>query len=236
MSGHSKWSTIKRKKAINDQARGKVFSKLSKIITIAVKTGGGPNADMNPRLRLAIETAKAANMPKENIERAISKANTDAANLEEMTYEGFGPGGVGVIVEATTDNRNRTVQEIKQIFDKNGGTLGTPNSVAFNFDTVGAIVLDTKTVSEDDMLRLIDMGVEDIQTQDGETVLYTTQADLSKVGKAIEEAGFVLQHSNIVRRPKMLVEISDADGEKLQNLLDILDDHDDVQEVFVNAG
>lgn len=235
MSGHSKWSTIKRKKAINDQAKGKVFSKLSKIITIAVKTGGGPNPEMNPKLKVAIDAAKAANMPKENIDRAISKADTDAASLEEVTYEGFGPGGVGIIVEATTDNRNRTVQEIKQIFDKNGGTLGTPNSVAFNFDTVGAIVLG-KAVTEDEMLTLIDAGVEDIQTQGSETVLYMNSTELANVRSKVEAAGFETQHVNIVRRPKMLVNINESDEEKLRNMLDILEDHDDVQDVFVNAG
>src|SRR3989344_9300740 len=122
MSGHSKWSTIHRKKEINDQARGKLFSKLSKAISISVKSGGGPNPDMNLKLKVAIDTARSANMPKENIERAISRA-AEAADLEEITYEGFGPGGVGIIVEAATDNRNRTVQELKQIFDRNGGSL-----------------------------------------------------------------------------------------------------------------
>lgn len=236
MSGHSKWSTIRRKKEANDQARGKLFSKLSKAISIAVKTGGGPNPDMNLKLKVAIDTARSANMPKDNIDRAISRA-ADAANLEEVTYEGFGPGGVGIIVEATTDNRNRTVQEIKQIFDRNGGSLGTPNSVAFNFDTVGLIVLPSSVAGDDEaMLKLIDMGAEDIITNEDGVFVYTRMNALSEVRKQIEEASISIEDSNIVRRPKMMMNIDDSTSTELHELLDKIEDHDDVQNVFTNVG
>lgn len=236
MSGHSKWSTIKRKKEINDQARGKLFSKLSKAISIAVKSGGGPNPDMNLKLKVAIDTAKSANMPKENIDRAVSRA-ADVANLEEVTYEGFGPGGVGVIVEATTDNRNRTVQELKQIFDRSGGSLGTPNSVAFNFETVGMIVLPASVSgNEDSMLTLIDLGVEDISAEEEGVLVYTKMNELSVIRQKLEESGIPVEDSNIVRRPKLTINIAGDESEKLQVLLEKLDDHDDVQQVFTNVG
>lgn len=140
MSGHSKWSTIKRQKAVTDQARGKIFSKLSKAISVAVKTGGSDNPDFNPKLRVAVETAKASNMPKSNIDRAIQRAS-EVGDLTEVLYEGFGPYGVGVVVEATTDNKNRTSQEIKTIFDRSGGNLGGPGSVMFNFVKKGMIII-----------------------------------------------------------------------------------------------
>ena len=209
MSGHSKWSTIRRKKEINDQARGKLFSKLSKAISVAVKSGGGPNPDMNLKLKVAIDAARSANMPKENIDRAISRA-ADVANLEEVTYEGFGPGGVGVIVEAMTDNRNRTVQELKQIFDRNEGNLATPNSVAFNFDVVGMIVLPASIAKDEEaMLKLIDMGVEDINADEEGVFVYTKMSELSAMRQRLEEVEISVEDSNIVRRPKMTVNITD---------------------------
>lgn len=236
MSGHSKWSTIKRKKEVNDQARGKLFSKLSKAISIAVKSGGGPNPDMNLKLKVAIDTARSANMPRENIDRAISRADMDAANLEEVTYEGFGPGGVGIIVEATTDNRNRTVQEIKQIFDRNGGSLATPNSVAYNFDVVGLITLSSSASGDDStMLKLIDLGVEDIIADEKGLYVYTKMNELGSIRKQLEDAGLPVEDSHIVRRAKMNVSVDDNVGEKLTTLLEILEEHDDVQQIFTNA-
>jgi len=236
MSGHSKWSTIKRKKEVNDQARGKLFSKLSKAISIAVKSGGGPNPEENLKLKVAVDAARSANMPKENIDRAISRADTEAANLEEVTYEGFGPGGANIIVEATTDNRNRTVQEIKQIFDRNGGNLGTPNSVAFNFDVVGMIAL-SKSVSENDeqMLKLIDIGVEDIQSHDDGVIVYTKVNELNSIRHKLEENGFEIEDSNIVRRPKSTLNLDDASLDKLAELIEILEEHDDVHQIYTNV-
>lgn len=236
MSGHSKWSTIRRKKEVNDQARGRLFSKLSKAISIAVKSGGGPNPDMNLRLKVAIETARTENMPKENIDRAISKAS-EAANLEEVTYEGFGPGGVGVIVEAATDNRNRTVQEIKQIFDRSGGTLGTPNSVAFNFETSGMILLPANVGKDEaQLLKLIDLGVEDISAEEDGVYVYTKVNELHNIRQMLAQEGFEVESGNIVRRPKVIVNISPEKEDTLQSLLEKLEDHDDVQNVFTNAG
>jgi YebC/PmpR family DNA-binding regulatory protein len=175
-------------------------------------------------------------MPKENIDRAVSRA-ADVANLEEVTYEGFGPGGVGVIVEATTDNRNRTVQELKQIFDRNGGSLGTPNSVSFNFDTVGMIVLPVSVANDEDaMLKLIDMGVEDIMTEEDGVVVYTKMNELSMTRQKLEEGGIAVEDSNIVRRPKMTINITEETSDKVNLLLEKLEDHDDVQQVFTNVG
>src|SRR3989344_807087 len=176
MSGHSHYSTIKRQKGIKDAQKGRVFSKLSRLISLAVKAGGwitDPSA--NYKLRMAIESARAANMPKENVERAISRAGVEAESLEEMTYEGYGPMGIAVIVEVTTDSRNRTGQEIKNIFERVGGSLGGPGSVSFNFDTQGLIVIPKSDNAQTQILNLIDMGVEDFQEEQDSIEIYSTR-------------------------------------------------------------
>ena len=205
MSGHSKWSTIKRKKEINDASRGKLFGRLSKAISIAAKEGPDPNA--NARLRVAIEQARAVNMPKENIERAIDKANREDSQLSEITYEGFGPGGVGIIVETVTDNSRRTAQEIKNIFDRGGGTLGGPNSVAFNFDPKGYIAFDKKGNGEEEILSIIDLGVEDVEEEGGIIEVFVPPSEIGTTKQAIEKLGYTIKDLELIRRPKNIVEI-----------------------------
>ncbi len=236
MSGHSKWSTIKRQKAINDQARGKVFSKLAKAISIAVKTGGGGNPDANAKLRMAIETAKSENMPKINIDRAIEKASTQGENLEEIIYEGFGLNGVGILVEAATDNRNRTAQEIKGIFERGGGTMAGPGSVLFNFEHKGEIGVRTADVNAD-MLKVIDLGVEDVEENDHELSIYVNAQATHETVEKLESSGFVILSSKLIQKPKNIVIITQQkEATKLLALLENLEDSDDVQNVYTNAN
>ncbi len=234
MSGHSKWSTIKRKKQATDAARGKLFSKLSRAISIAVKTGGGPNPETNNKLRVVIETAKAANMPKTNIERALTKGVGGEA-LEEVTYEGFGPAGVNIIVEAASDNKNRTAQEIKGIFDRGGGKLGGPGSVSYNFDPKGLLVVSKGKDVEKQMLTLIDLGAEDVEeTEDGVEV-YVNPSDLSSCKDKIENAKFEVTSAELVQKPKTLQLIADKEkAQKVLSFLEKVEEHDDVQKVFAN--
>lgn len=236
MSGHSKWSTIKRQKAVNDQAKGKLFSKLVKAISIAVKTGGGSDPDMNPKLRVAIDAAKASNMPSANIDRAISRASTENENLEELVYEGYGPGGVGIIIEVTTDSRNRAAAEIKHIFDRNEGSLGSPGSVAHQFMQKGYILIGKSLDAEEQMLELIDLGVDDIEeTEDGIEIFVNPTELYANVDK-LKEAGYVIKTSELIQKPTHTMEIADESvSKKVINLLTALDDHDDVQKVYTNA-
>lgn len=235
MSGHSKWSTIKRQKAANDNARGKVFSRLSRAIAVAVKTGGGPNIDSNYKLKVAVDAAKAENMPKDTIERAISKASSSAENVDEVTYEGFGPEGVNVIVEAATDNRNRTAQEIKNIFEKNGGSMGQPGSVSFNFEPRGYILV-TKNNVEQQMLKLIDLGVEEMEEGDDGIEVYVNPQELYETKGKIEDAGYTVKRSELMQKPKLMIPIKNADkAKKLFALVEQFEDQDDVQSVFENA-
>ncbi len=234
MSGHSKWSTIKRQKETKDQARGKIFSKLAKSISVAVKSGGGPNPDSNYKLRIVIETARAANMPKGNIERAISRAASEAANIEEVAYEGFGPGGIGIIVEAVTDNRNRTGQEIKNIFERGGGSFA-PGALSHIFAQKGFILVEKKGKTDEQILKLIDLGVEDVEEGEDGIEVYTPPAKLFEEKKNLEQAGFRVKESGLVQKPKTLVPIEAGDSQKAMALLHALEDHEDVEDVYTNA-
>lgn len=235
MSGHSHYSTIKRQKETRDAAKGKIFSKLARAISIAVKTGSSADPDSNPRLRVAIEQARAVNMPKENVERAISKATKEGESLEEVNYEGFGPGGVGVIVETATDNKNRTAQEIKNIFERAGGSMGGPGSVSFNFESLGLVVLPKDADSEQQMLKLIDFGAEDLEETEDAIEIYTSPDKLSELKKDLDTAGFNVSSVELVKRPKNVVTINDPSmAQRLMKFLDTLEEHEDVQKVFAN--
>lgn len=234
MSGHSKWSTIKRKKEATDAARGKLFSKLSRAISIAVKTGGGQDPTSNNKLKVAIDAAKSANMPKGNIERAISRGG-GGDRLEEVTYEGFGPKGIGVLVEVATDNRNRTGQEIKGLFERGGGRLAGPGAVSFNFEAKGLLLVEKRGESEDQMLALIELGAEDVEETDDGIEVYVDPAKLTRIKKEVAAAGFVIKSTELYKKPQMLQSINEkvVVGKTLTFLAN-LEDHDDVQKVFTN--
>lgn len=235
MSGHSKWSTIKRKKEATDIARGKLFSKLSRAISVAVKTGGGPDPDANAKLRMAVEQAKTANMPKVNVERAL-KRGAGKESLEEVTYEGFGPGGMGVIVEVATDNRNRTGQEIKGIFERGGAGLAGPGAVSYNFEPKGLLVVKKEKSPEEQMLELIDTGVDDVEEVEDGIEIYVDPNELSEKKTKLEKQGFTVTSVGLVQEPKSLQVIDDpAAASKALSFLDRLEEHDDVQKVFANV-
>jgi YebC/PmpR family DNA-binding regulatory protein len=236
MAGHSKWAGIKHKKAIVDARRGKLFTKLARAITVAAKEGGG-DPEGNPSLALAIQKARDASMPKDNIERAIAKGTgegADADAYEAVMYEGYGPGGVAVLVEALTDNRNRTGSEMRHAFTKHGGSLGEPGSVAYLFDKKGVVVVDGERYSEDDLMVAIDAGAEDIAVDDDVFEVITDPSDLTAVRAALEEAGVEFETSEIQQRPKTLVEVDVETATKLMRLIDALDDNDDVDAVHAN--
>jgi YebC/PmpR family DNA-binding regulatory protein len=236
MAGHSKWAGIKHKKAIVDARRGKLFTKLARAITVAAKEGGG-DPDGNPALALAIQKAKDASMPKDNIERAIARgtgAGTDAESLESVTYEGYGPGGVALLIEAVTDNRNRTGSEVRHILSKHGGSLGEPGSVAYNFDKKGTIVVDAERYSEDDLMPAIEAGAEDIQIDEDVYEVLTEPGDLTAVRAALEEAGVEVQSAEVVHRPRARVPLDEETAAKLLRLIDALEDNDDVDSVHAN--
>ena len=234
MSGHSHYATIKRQKEAKDAARGQIFSKLAKAISIAVKTGGGANPDTNYKLRVAIDKAKTANMPKVNIERAISKG-TGGGTLEEIKYEGFGPGGIAVILEAATDNRNRTVQEIKGLFERGGGSLAGPGAVSFNFVSKGLLVVKKKKDTEAQILELIDLGVEDVDEVEDGLEIYVEGSKLNETKKALEKEGLKVISSELVQKPKTLQTVSDKKtAAKALAFLNNLEDYEDVQKVFAN--
>jgi YebC/PmpR family DNA-binding regulatory protein len=236
MSGHSKWASIKHKKAIVDSRRGKMFTKLSRHITIAAKDGGGDIAG-NPSLALAVQKAKDASMPKDNIQRAIDKgtgAGADAASYENVMYEGYGPGGVAVLVEALTDNRNRTGADIRHLFTKAGGNLGEPGSVAYLFDRKGVIVVDGEQHDEDALMVAIEAGADDIEDEDGTFVIVTEPTALPDVQKALEENSITYTSAELVYRPQVRTPLDEEGAEKLSKLIDALDDNDDVSEVHAN--
>lgn len=233
MSGHSKWSTIKREKGAKDAKRGAVFTKLGNQIAIAAR--GGVDPSMNSTLALAIEKAKAANMPLANIQRAIDRvADKNAVQLEESVYEGYGPGGVGVIIETATDNKNRTFPEVKNALNKNGGRIADAGSVLFQFDRRGVIVVTAS--GEDALLTVLDAGAEDAAEEDGEIVVYTDQKDLAKVRSQIVAAGLTVSDAELQYVPKAATQVSDEEtATKLMKLLDALDDLDDVVNVHTSA-
>lgn len=238
MSGHSKWSTIKHRKGAQDAKRGKIFTKLIKEITIAARLGGG-DVEANPRLRAAVSNAKAQSMPKENIERAIKKGTgaLDGVNYEEIVFEGYGPNNVALIVEAMTDNRNRTVASIRSTFSKLGGNLGATNSVQYMFAHVGQIYIDKSTIDEDQLMELIiDVGAEDMNTEDPERYeVMTSMADFGQVRGALEDQEIVMSAANIAWVPQNRVEIDDLKkAEQVMRLIEQLEDNDDVQNVYSN--
>ncbi len=237
MSGHSKWSTIKHKKAAQDAKRGKIFTKLIKEITVAARLGGGDPA-ANPRLRAAIDAAKAQNMPKNNIERAVKKGTgeLEGVSYEEVTYEGYGPGGVAVLVETITDNRQRTVAEVRHIFAKRGGSMGEPGSVAWIFEKKGLIVIEKSKVDEDTLMDVaLEAGAEDIQDSGTEWEIETRPENLEKVKKALEDADIEILSAEVSMVPSNTIDIQDEkQAEQLMKLMNALEDNDDVQHVYAN--
>jgi YebC/PmpR family DNA-binding regulatory protein len=236
MSGHSKWSSIKHRKAAADAKRGQQFTKLARAITVAAREGGG-DTDANPSLATAVQKARDASMPKDSIQRAIDRgtgAGADAAAIERVVFEGYGPGGAAILVEALTDNRNRTSAEVRHAFSKNGGSLGEPGSVAWIFEKRGVIVVDADRYGEDDLIPAIDAGAEDVQ-QDGDLLkVISDPSDLSAVRQALEGAGVEIQSADLAMEPKNVVEVGESHARALLRLLDALEEHDDVNEVHAN--
>jgi len=236
MSGHSKWASIKHKKAIVDSRRGKLFTKLARAITTAARDGGG-DLEGNPSLQLAVQKAKDASMPKDNIERAIAKgtgAGADTAAIEDVLYEGYGPGGVAMLIEAMTENRNRTGADVRHVLGKHGGSLGEPGSVAYLFDKRGLIVIDAERYSEDDLLPAIEAGAEDVAQDEGVFEVLTEPATLTAVRTALEQAEIEVQSSEVAWLPKARVPVGEDDATKLLALIDALEDNDDVDAVHAN--
>ncbi|MCX6816474.1 MAG: YebC/PmpR family DNA-binding transcriptional regulator [Candidatus Beckwithbacteria bacterium] len=235
MSGHSKWATIKHKKAVTDNKRGQIFTKLIRAITVAARDGGDLNS--NFKLRLAVEKARVVNMPKANIERAVERGSgvgEGGSGLAEGVYEGFGPGNMAVMVSVLTDNKNRTASEIKKIFERGGGTLGQPGSVAFLFDKKGRLLIEKKAETESEILQLIDLGAEDVEeAEDGIEVL--TQANkLAETKLKVDQAGFTVKEAELVFVPKNYLVLEEEMKGKAFQFLETLDNHDDVQEVYSN--
>ncbi len=236
MSGHSKWSSIKHKKAVVDSRRGAQFSKLSRAIMVAARDGGG-DPDTNVTLENAVRKAKEASMPKENIERAIAKGTGEGGEadaIESVLYEGYGPGGVAVLVEALTDNRNRTGADVRHAFSKNGGSLGEPGSVAYLFDKKGTIVIDAGRYSEDELMAAVEAGAEDISTDEDVFEVVTEPSDFAPVRKALEEHGVEMESAEVVYRPSSVVPVDEANAGKLMRLIESLEDSDDVSAVHAN--
>ena len=236
MSGHSKWSSIKHKKGAADAKRGALFTKLARAIQVAAKEGGGDPAG-NAALGNAVHKAKDARMPKDNIERAIAKgtgADSDAAAFEAVVYEGYGPGGVAILVEALTDNRNRTGSEVRHAFTRSGGNLGEPGSVAWLFEKKGLVVVDSERYTEDDLMVAIDAGAEDVLADESVFEVITAPGDLAGVREALEQAGVELDSAELTMRPTTRVEVDEQQVGTLLRLLEGLEEHDDV--VAVNAN
>lgn len=237
MAGHSKWSTIKRKKAANDAKRGKLFTSLIREITVAARSGGG-DPSFNPRLRLAIDTARDANMPADNIDRAIKRGTgeLEGVEYEEIVYEGYGPGGVAIYIETLTDNANRTVAEIRHALSRNGGSLGTSGSVAWQFDRKGQIYINAARHDEESLLlAALEAGAEDVQQEDDAFVISTDVASFHAVQDALREQGIDPEQAELAMVPKATVEVAGDEAARLLKLLDALDDADDVQKIYSNA-
>jgi YebC/PmpR family DNA-binding regulatory protein len=236
MSGHSKWSTIKHKKGAADAKRGKIFTKLIREISIAARQGGG-DASSNSRLRHAIQKARDNSMPGENIERAIKRGTgeLEGSSLEEHTYEGYGPGGVAIYVEVMTDNRNRTTSEIRHLFSKNGGNLGESGCVSWMFAKKGLIVVGKDKVGEDELLELVlNAGAEDVKSTNGDFEVTTAPEDFASVRKAIEEKGIAFSLAEVSMVPSSTVRLEGKDAQRMLGLMEALEDHDDVQNVYAN--
>jgi YebC/PmpR family DNA-binding regulatory protein len=236
MSGHSKWHSIKHKKAVVDARRGQQFTKLARAITVAAREGGG-DVDGNSALALAVQKARDASMPKDNIERAIAKGTgegTDMDQFETVLYEGYGPGGVALLIEALTDNRNRTGADVRHLLGKHGGNLGEPGSVSYLFDKKGVIVVDANRYSEDDLMPAIDAGAEDISLDEDVYEVITEPADLGAARAALTEAGVEIESADLAQRPRARVPLEESDAAKLLKLIDALEESDDVGAVHAN--
>ncbi len=236
MSGHSKWSTIKRKKGAADAKRGKLFTKLIREVTVAAKEGGG-DPDMNPRLRAAVQTAKAANMPATNIDRAIAKAtgDGDGADFVEIAYEGYGPNGVAIYVECLTDNRNRTGPEVRHVMSKRGGNLGKAGCAAAAFTRHGRITVPSEGLEEDDvMMAALEAGAEEMESDEGEFEILTAPGELDTVRRSLEEQGLPLGEVGLTMVPSVEVPLAGNDAERALALIEALEDIDDVQHVYAN--
>ena len=237
MSGHSKWSSIKHKKAATDAKRGKIFTKLIKEITVAARMGGG-DIETNPRLRTAVQAAKAENMPKDNIERAIKKGTgeLEGVNYEEISYEGYGPGGAAVLVESLTDNKNRTVADIRSIFGKNGGNLGENGCVAWMFDKKGYIVVERSAVDEDTLMETaLEAGAEDIREDDSNYEVITEPGEFEAIKEAIDTASISYIDAEVTMLPQNTTNLTGKEAEQMVRLMEMLEDCDDVQKVYTNA-
>jgi YebC/PmpR family DNA-binding regulatory protein len=232
MSGHSHYATIKRQKALTDAARGNVFSKHSKAIMIAAKAGADPES--NFKLRVAMDKARMDNMPKDNIQRAIDKATSEGGVLEEVTYEGFGPSGVSVMVEVATDNKNRTAQEVKNMFERVGGNLAGPGAVSYNFESKGFLLVKKSDDPDTQTLSIIDMGVEDITESEDGLEVYVATEKLGEIKKKLEEAGFEVTQAELQMKPNNLMELDEPAMDKVVKFLQDLEAHDDVQKVYAN--
>jgi YebC/PmpR family DNA-binding regulatory protein len=236
MAGHSKWAQIKHKKAVTDARRGAEFTKLARAIQVAARDGGGDPAG-NASLAGAIQKAKDAGMPKQNIERAIAKgtgADTDADAIEAVVYEGYGPGGVAILVEALTDNRNRTGSEVRHLFNRGGGNLGEPGSVAWVFEKKGLVLVDGARAGEDDLIVAIDAGAEDVSVDESVYEVVTAPADLQPVREALEQAGIPIESAELTMRPTSRVTVDESGVGSLMRLIEALDEHDDVNAVHAN--
>ena len=236
MSGHSKWASIKHKKAVVDARRGQQFTKLARAITVAARDGGG-DPESNATLAQAVQKARDASMPKDNIERAIAKGTgegADAAAIESVVYEGYGPGGVALLIEALTDNRNRTSAELRHLLSKQGGALGEPGSVAYLFSKRGVIVVDAERYGEDHLEAAIDAGAQDISIDADIYEIVTDPADLPAVRAALEEAGVEIDSADVVQQPSSRVPVDEADAQKLVRLLEAIEENDDVEAVHAN--
>ena len=237
MSGHSKWATIHRKKEKTDAGRGKIFTKIVKEISVAVKLGG-PDPDSNPRLRDAIAKAKANNMPNDNVTRTIKKASGELGNInyEEITYEGYGPGGVAIIVSTLTDNKNRTASDVRHAMSKYGGSMGTNGCVSWMFDKKGQIIIAGDDIDEDElMMAALEAGAEDVSGEDGVFEITTSPDDFASVCSALEDAGFTFDSAEISMIPQNTVAVDDEKREQVEKMIDMLEDNDDVQDVYHNA-
>ena len=236
MAGHSKWANIRHRKAAQDAKRGKIYTKLAREITVAAREGGG-DPEKNPRLRAAIEKARKFNMPKENIERAIKRGTGElkGETYEEVTYEGYGPGGVAIIVKCLTDNRNRTASEVRHVFSKHGGNLGTSGCVSYLFERKGVITVPAEKFDEETvMMAAIDAGAEDVVNEDGRFVIYTDPSDLEAVRKGLIDAGIEVEEAKLDLIPTTTTRVEGENAQKVLKLLMALEELDDVQEVYSN--
>ena len=235
MSGHSKWSTIKRKKGAADAKRGALFGKLSRAISVAAREGGG-DPDMNPALGLAVQKAKEGNMPNDNIQRAIGTgAGADAEQFERITYEGYAPGGVAIMVEVLTDNRNRAASDVRYIFSKNGGKLGTSGSVSYLFERKGVILIPKSEVDENELMELaLEAGAEDVEPMESDYRVVTAPEDFATVRESLKEAGVAFENAEITMQPQNSIDLDAGTAKQTLRLIDALEENDDVQEVYAN--